>query len=215
MFHIYFTSFWKLCHLQTAAFSRTANSTRSTDIVCWIKKIHHTDISMPGEKMVGGSPTFISDVTENTARRVQLKERRFQLSTFCWDPGFDQYVSCRKAWCAFANVKVSAEQKVKQKHIRKQMPMPRFFCGCWDGINPYEQIVCFIAVVQWAVRSGGVQRLAVCYHCTAEVPPSPSHLAPNKTTLSCSVPLLGSNSRRWIKALLQGPSFSIRMLSFL
>lgn len=195
---LYFTLETISVHLQTAAFSRTANATSFTYIVCCIKKIHHTDVSMPGEKMVGESPTLISCVTENPAQR--------QPSVF-WDPGFNQCVS----WFAFAGVKVSAKQKLKQKQLRKHMPIFHLFCVCWNGIRPYQPTLCFSAevwaVVLWAVRSGGVQRLAAFHFCVADVPPSPSHLAPtSKTALSCSVPLLGSNTRSWIKTLLQGPS---------
>lgn len=65
---LYFTLETISVHLQAAAFSRTANSTSFTYIVCCIKKIHHTDVSMPGEKMVEESPTLISCVRESSSK---------------------------------------------------------------------------------------------------------------------------------------------------
>lgn len=100
-------------HLQTAAFSRTANSTSFTDIVCWIKKILHMDVSMPGEKNGRRKPYVFLVVLQ----RIQLREsssknpaqRKVNPAPNLLLGHWIQGVSCRKAWFAFADAKVPRE----------------------------------------------------------------------------------------------------------
>lgn len=99
---------------------------------------------------------------------------------------------------------------LKQSQQRKCMPVLYFYipagmvsthtpkCVFWGAVGT---VSCCAARTKWAVRSGGCKISS--HYFIAEVPPALAHPAStNMTTLST---LPGSNTRSWIKTLLQGP----------